>query len=237
MQWRWLECSVAEPSPEMNMAIDAMLFDRVAKNKSGPVVRLYRWHCPVVTIGRLQDADAAGVAFPGMTLVRRPTGGRAVAHGDDLTISVALSPNVLADNAGRSVLASYFAMLDGVLDALREVGVEASVGGNQPKARGPMSARCFDHIGRCDVFDVRTGVKILGCAQRRTSEAILQQMSLPPLTQADLLGVPFKDALRIGFERALGINTWKNDSGISESERVQAAKSSEQYRVSKCIAK
>src|SRR4051812_37736880 len=58
-----------------------------------PVLRLYRWAPPALSLGRFQadaDVDAAACARLGVEVVRRPTGGKALLHGGDLTYAVTL---------------------------------------------------------------------------------------------------------------------------------------------------
>ncbi|MFN8028384.1 MAG: hypothetical protein U0W40_19100 [Acidimicrobiia bacterium] len=50
---------------------------------------------PALTLGRFQpddDVDHAACAARGVDVVRRPTGGRALLHGADVTYSVAFAP-------------------------------------------------------------------------------------------------------------------------------------------------
>ncbi|MFN2371507.1 MAG: biotin/lipoate A/B protein ligase family protein, partial [Candidatus Krumholzibacteriia bacterium] len=73
-----------------NMARDR---DLLAAHRPGddPVLRIYRWDPPAVTIGynqQLADFDADGVRTAGWDVVRRPTGGRAILHADELTYAV-----------------------------------------------------------------------------------------------------------------------------------------------------
>ena len=49
-----------------------------------------------VSFGRLQDEDSVRAALSRPAIVRRPTGGRAVRHGDDLTVSVVTRRGVAA---------------------------------------------------------------------------------------------------------------------------------------------
>jgi lipoate-protein ligase A len=59
------------------------------------VIRLYGFSPPTLSLGRFQKAkgqiSVQKLARDGVTLVRRPTGGHAVLHDDELTYSVALS--------------------------------------------------------------------------------------------------------------------------------------------------
>lgn len=164
------------------MARDSSLFDRMRNpgTECLPAVRIYRWSTAAVTIGRLQDEDEARAHYPGLTLVRRPTGGRAVVHGDDLTITVAARDEWLPGTGG-SVMASYRVIVAGVVDALRRHGIDAAIGERRPRTAEDSVGRrvdCFAAVAACDIADARTGEKLVGSAQRRDRGAVLQQMSI-----------------------------------------------------------
>ncbi|MBI3892884.1 MAG: hypothetical protein HY303_15290, partial [Candidatus Wallbacteria bacterium] len=77
-----------------NMAVDLALLRSVGARRSPPTLRLYRWRGPWVSIGYSQPPGAA-VDLPacrelGCGLVRRPTGGKGLLHGFDLTYSLTL---------------------------------------------------------------------------------------------------------------------------------------------------
>jgi lipoate-protein ligase A len=87
--------------PEVNMARDCALLEAFQRGEIPPTLRVYQWASPALTYGvnqqlppRLVDACAA----LGIPLFRRPTGGKAVLHGHDLTVGlvfryVALTPS------------------------------------------------------------------------------------------------------------------------------------------------
>uniref|UniRef100_A0A7V4TXW5 BPL/LPL catalytic domain-containing protein n=1 Tax=Candidatus Caldatribacterium saccharofermentans TaxID=1454753 RepID=A0A7V4TXW5_9BACT len=69
-----------------NMARDAALLE-VAEV---PTLRFFLWAQPTLSLGRHQrvaDLDASCIEAMGFTVVRRPTGGRAILHGDEVTFS------------------------------------------------------------------------------------------------------------------------------------------------------
>lgn len=173
---RWI-AEEAPRDPEYNMAADAALLAELARQAGSPAVRVYTWNCPAVSIGRLQAEAPVRTFYPDLPLVRRPTGGRAVLHGDDLTVSVAVRLTDLPENS-RSVLASHHLLMGCVLRALQALGLEACFGGC---ALGSQSGliNCFELSAACDLIDSRTGKKLVGSAQRREDAALLQQMSLP----------------------------------------------------------
>ena len=128
-QWRWSQ-EAGPGTPDENMATDAALL-REMQDVGGalPIVRVYGWDRPCVTIGRLQDEAAVRAAYPNLPLVRRPTGGRAVLHGDDLTISIAARLADLPPGDGLGVLATYRLLAGGLLDTFRALGTDAAFGG------------------------------------------------------------------------------------------------------------
>jgi lipoate-protein ligase A len=160
---------------EENMARDAALLER---HRAGddPVLRIYRWAPPAVTIGYNQDFgsfDAEAVAAAGFGLVRRPTGGRAILHAEELTYAVVgASPGPLF---GDSLHATYMKINEALLDFLRGLGIEAdiSTGETREEMRGLV---CFKSAGRHEVSV--QGRKVIGSAQRRRGDVFLQHGSI-----------------------------------------------------------
>lgn len=173
---RWIQAD-SPGCPEDNMAADAALLAELAQRDGPPAVRVYTWDRPSVSLGRLQHEAPVRALYPDLPLVRRPTGGRAVLHGDDLTVSVAVRLDHLPADS-RSVLASHHRIMGNVLRALSALGMEVCFGGC---AVGSQSGiiNCFELSAACDLIDGRTGKKLVGSAQRRENAALLQQMSLP----------------------------------------------------------
>ena len=175
MNWRWQEDP--EPGdPQQNMDTDAALLSALAAGRTDvPAVRVYTWSRRAVSIGRLQSEDLVRALYPDLPRVRRPTGGRAVLHGEDLTISAAARLDWLPPGC-RSVTASHEFFAEPVRAALKAAGVSASYGGC-PIGSQRNIVNCFDLAASCDLIDGSTGKKLVGSAQRREGDAILQQMS------------------------------------------------------------
>jgi hypothetical protein len=73
------------------MAGDVALLEAFQRGEIPPTLRVYQWASPALTYGvnqqlppRLVDACAA----LGIPMLRRPTGGKAVLHGHDLTVGL-----------------------------------------------------------------------------------------------------------------------------------------------------
>jgi lipoate-protein ligase A len=172
--WRLID---TPPAPgAWNMAADEALAATVAAGGQ-PVLRFYRWSPPCLSLGRNQPArgryDLEALAARGIDVVRRPTGGRAVLHHRELTYTVA-APQALFGGP-RS---AYAAINRALVAGLRKMGIPAA---QQPAGEGrapaPSLAPCFAEPVEGEV--VAAGRKLVGSAQRRLGEVILQHGSLP----------------------------------------------------------
>lgn len=175
--------------PALNMALDEALL-RTAGERGRPVLRLYRWSAPAVTIGFFQKFSAE--LAPGRPVVRRPTGGGLVDHARDATYTVVAPPEHALYRMPTAE--SYRAIHEAVATALRRIGVAARLA---PCCAPERSGVCFAAPVKFDV--VAGGRKVAGAAQRRLKCGLLHQGSVLLPTAATLNG-----ELRIGFERALG---------------------------------
>lgn len=220
MRYRWIEEPVPL-EPALNMQRDEAMLAEMIDGRGLPAVRIYRWSRPAVTIGRLQHEADARAVYPDLPIVRRPTGGRAVLHGDDLTISVATRTEWLS-GTGRSVLSTYRLIAAPIVEALRRGGIDAELGRTRVSAKPaadwlPASKRrtrsgegvdCFASLASCDIGD-STGLKLVGCAQRRVQEAILQQMSIPGAVLLRLSDLEtFVGAMRECMFVAFDVEAW-----------------------------
>ena len=158
-----------------NMAADASLLEAHHPGDD-PVLRLYRWSPPAVSYGyhqRADDFDAEAVERLGYGLVRRPTGGRAILHADELTYAVVGD----AGSAlfGTSLHEAYASINSALLLFVRGLGLspDVSAGESLAAARG---AVCFATAGRHEI--TVGGRKLIGSAQRRLAHGFLQHGSI-----------------------------------------------------------
>ena len=167
------------PEAQANMDADRELLARAEQGEWG--WRLYTWEEPALTLGMNQDPERD--LLPGCPLgyAMRPTGGRAVLHGHDLTLGVAVPLSMLGLPEGtRSLTKTYTPIARWIIAALRGCGVEACLGDDLPQAMmGGRSADCFAHVAGNDIVSPITRKKVCGCAQRITDRAILLQASIP----------------------------------------------------------
>lgn len=165
------------PAPgAWNMAVDETLAESVRAGGL-PVLRFYRWSPACLSLGRNQPAygqyDLEQIRARALSVVRRPTGGRAVLHDRELTYAV-----VLPADHFPSPRAAYAAINRGLVAGLRRLGVPSAL---QPRTRGraptPSLDPCFKDPTEGEV--TAAGRKLLGSAQRRDRGVLLQHGSLP----------------------------------------------------------
>ncbi len=160
-----------------NMAIDEAIATAVGRGDSPPTLRFYEWEPPCLSLGRGQpdaDVDVAACDRAGHTCVRRPTGGRAILHQNELTYSISLP---LSDpRAAGDIVESYRRLSDGLAEGLRGLGL--AVERALPRKAEPEAApACFETLAGYEI--TVGGRKLLGSAQFRTRTALLQHGSLP----------------------------------------------------------
>ncbi len=143
-----------------------------------------------LSLGRFQpetDVDLEACRTRGVEVVRRPTGGRALLHGGDLTYAVAMARP--SGTAGH-VDALYRTIAAALIAGLAELGVTAGIGGDP----GPAGPVCFV---AAQGADLRVGErKVCGSAQVQRGDVVLQHGSVLlerlPFDELDLL-IPTPD--------------------------------------------
>ena len=174
------------PQPgAVNMQRDTELLDRWRPGDP-PILRVYRWQPYTVTYGyhqRDEDFDHQAIADLGFDLVRRPTGGRAILHAEELTYSVVgPSPSSLF---GDSLHSCYMKINEALVAFLCDLGHAAEISGGEDRSE-MKQAVCFKSAGQHEIRVA--GRKIIGSAQRRGDGVFLQHGSiLAGRRHADLL--------------------------------------------------
>jgi lipoate-protein ligase A len=174
--WRMLNTGLHDGPT--NMAYDEAILESVADGESPPTLRFYGWLPPCLSLGFRQewaDVDQGLCEAQGWDIVRRPTGGRAILHVDELTYSVCApigEPRVQG-----SVLESYRRLSQALLTGLRLMGlapVQAASSHANGVSAGPA---CFDVPSDYEI--TVNGRKLIGSAQVRKKQAVLQHGTLP----------------------------------------------------------
>ncbi len=178
-RWRLLWQPEPWPGP-WNMAVDEAILQGVMEGTSPPTLRLYAWAPPALSLGVHQpytDADPARLLARGWDVVRRPTGGRAILHTDELTYAVMAPPD--DPRVQGDVLAAYRRLSQALLWALRRLGVPADWETQRDayRTQGQHQAVCFQVPA---VYEITVaGRKLVGSAQARKVRGVLQHGTLP----------------------------------------------------------
>jgi lipoate-protein ligase A len=175
--WRLLNTGSADGAA--NMAVDEAILTAVAEGRSLPTLRFFSWEPPCLSIGynqaMMDEVDIARCRQAGVDLIRRPTGGRAILHTDELTYSI-VAPQGEPRVAG-GVVESYRRLSAGLVRGLRFLGVDVAQAEAGHGRDADVSAACFDAPSAYEV--TAGGKKLVGSAQVRRKEAVLQHGSLP----------------------------------------------------------
>ena len=161
-----------------NMARDTELLDAAEQGLIGG--RIYAWEGVWVSVGRFQSVERDIVDPENVRWVRRPTGGKAVLHGHDVTIGCAIPLAMIPTSQHRSIKAVYRVAVAPIVEALCACGLDAALAEDTEFAgKGVHSGDCFAFSSPNDIVDRQSGRKICGCALRLTEMAVLLQASVP----------------------------------------------------------
>ena len=162
-----------------NMAADCAILEAVAAGSQQPTLRLYGWDPFCLSLGygqRQSDVDMPSLLARGWQVVRRPTGGKAILHGDELTYSLCLPLN--HPLAAGNVIDSYRQISRGLSRAMQQLGLpvrtEKQTKRQHNRNLGPV---CFEAPSHYEITINRR--KLIGSAQMRRKSAILQHGTIP----------------------------------------------------------
>lgn len=162
-----------------NMDFDLQLGRDFEEDKI-PRLRFYRWQPYAISLGFNQDEkdlDIKKIEADGIDVVRRPTGGRAVFHSEELTYSV-IFPRI--DNNSSVV---YSQISNAIVKGfhlynkeLEKVDLEKNQVDFNSFYKSHKSIPCFSSSAR---YEIKLGErKIVGSAQRAFTNYILQHGSI-----------------------------------------------------------
>ena len=162
-----------------NMAIDEVISQISVPRDHKPVLRVYGWRPYAISLGYNQDENDINVERchrDNIDIVRRPTGGRAVFHAEEVTYSIVLPKN--STLFSKDTLDIYNMISQGLVEGLRLIGVTAqlmrrtSTNSLNEKSNIP----CFSSAAKYEI--TYQGKKLVGSAQRRYQNSILQHGSI-----------------------------------------------------------
>jgi lipoate-protein ligase A len=169
------------------MAVDEAILEAVGHGDSLATLRLYAWDPACLSLGYAQpitDVDIPSLQARGWEMVRRPTGGRAILHTDELTYAVIAPPG--EPRVAGTVLESYNRLAAALMEALRLFNLPVEVHKYADPSRESGLPRTGSKIPNPVCFEVPSpyeitigGKKLIGSAQARRKEGVLQHGSLP----------------------------------------------------------
>jgi lipoate-protein ligase A len=165
-----------------NMAVDEAISLSVRKEAVPPTLRFYGWTAPSVSIGYFQKTDEIDVGYCALNkipVVRRITGGRAILHADEITYSFSVrtegqfSGGVL-DSYRKISAAFHRAFIMAGMSP--ELMLSSRTGRTSPQHRSG-SPLCFQSASYGELTIHKK--KVIGSAQKRWVDGLLQQGSIP----------------------------------------------------------
>ncbi|MGB7876921.1 MAG: lipoate--protein ligase family protein [Anaerolineales bacterium] len=174
--WRLLTTPPARGA--WNMAVDEAILEDVIRGASLPTLRLYAWNPPCLSLGHAQpftDVDTTRLESHGWEVVRRMTGGRAILHTDELTYSVTAPVN--EPRVAGSLLESYNRLASALLAAVQDLSLPVEMKEDKAESNGEPNPVCFEVPSTYEI--TVEGKKLIGSAQARRREGVLQHGSLP----------------------------------------------------------
>ncbi len=176
---RWQFVNTGFNNGKFNMDYDVDLARNIKLGEA--VLRLYRWQPYCISLGTNQNFESVSlskVVKDNIDVVKRPTGGRAILHSEELTYSVILpvSENLSARKLYHKI---NLALLEGLKiynSKLNKIELE----NNQPNFntfyKKEKSTICFAVPAKSELK--YSGKKLVGSAQRKLKNTILQHGSI-----------------------------------------------------------
>jgi len=206
--WRFIDNGPCTAS--YNMALDEAIATAVRKGSSPPTLRLYGWDVPSVSIGyfqKVRDVDFDYCILKGIPIVRRPTGGRAILHNNEITYSFSVKTGDgifskgLLDSYRR--ISTTFVLSFSKIGLSPELKLLREMRNPSPISRHSKSPLCFKSISYGEIsIDNK---KIIGSAQKRWSDCLLQQGSIPCIIDRDETAKVFRLESSVLVETMIGL--------------------------------
>lgn len=177
MIWKFLNTGVN--SGKFNMDFDIFLAENLEPDTA--LLRLYRWKPFCISLGANQsfdDIDLNQTRYQQIDVVKRPTGGRAILHSEELTYSVVypIIQNTSAKNIYNEINLALRKGLVNFDERLNDIELEHSQPNFKEFYKSEISALCFAVSAKSELN--LYGKKLVGSAQRKMGSVILQHGSI-----------------------------------------------------------
>ncbi|MHB9292301.1 lipoate--protein ligase family protein [Hollandina sp. SP2] len=221
-----------------NMGLDEALLEGVAQGRSLPVLRLYTWKPPAVSIGYFQglteEVDLESCTRHGVDVVRRISGGGAVFHHEELTYSIIMPLG--HPLAGETIQGSYQSICPGIIQGLALLGVSSRFSGindilvEDRKISGHAQTRrmgcVLQHGTLLLASDVDLMFELLLVPQEKLTDTGIQDVkdrvtSLKALLGRDIAYTEVAPAIAEGFRRGLSLDFIPTPLQTAEEARAR----------------
>lgn len=175
----WIFLDTGAKPGEFNMNYDLKLTEKV-KSNGNSFLRFYQWKPFAISLGYHQKIESINLELcknDSIDVVRRPTGGRAILHADELTYSVVIP---LENNSPQEIYHKInLALIEGFHtydNRLKNVELERAQIDFKNFYKSSRSIPCFSSSARNEIkFQNK---KLVGSAQRVINDVILQHGSI-----------------------------------------------------------
>lgn len=206
----------------LNMARDSFFLESMIENYFNmPVLSVYGWSEPTLSIGANQKIDDSLFSSLNMPTVKRITGGQAVLHATpeaELTYSIVLAYS-------KNFKQLYFSVAEVLIEFLKKYNLNASVG--YLNAGYSSDFNCFDSKTPADI--VVDDIKVIGSAQYRKKGYVLQHgaIKLDLINKLAQKKISFEEAvidLKGAFQTVLGIDFIDFQLQVEDYEKIMTCK-------------
>lgn len=158
------------------MSLDQAILESVDQTGT-PTLRFYSWESATLSLGYFQSLASRSVHAPSLQspVVRRASGGGAIVHDQEITYSVVL-PSRDRWSSRNSKL--YRTIHDAIVEVFQSYDISLKPFDCEqcPPPESPNDFLCFKR--RTDGDLILAGHKVVGSAQRRSKNALLQHGSI-----------------------------------------------------------
>lgn len=162
------------------MAFDVAMLKQ-ALYSAQPILRVYQWQPYCISLGYHQSPDSIDLEKclkDQIDIVRRPTGGRAVLHAEEVTYCVVIPNN--SSFYSSSIQESYQKISHALVRGIQKLGISADLQKQSLNMKAHYqkkeSMSCFSAVSRNEVMIEYK--KLIGSAQRQFPEGLLQHGSI-----------------------------------------------------------
>lgn len=177
MNWHLIDSF--ENTGKYNMEFDIQLAEKVDVENS--FLRFYQWKPYCISLGANQSFEDVNLSLAqadGIDIVKRPTGGRAILHAEELTYSVNIS--IFSGLTTHQIYEKIsLALVNGLRkydDKLSDIELETIQPDFSKLLKSPQGKICFASTAKSEVKF--RGKKVIGSAQRKMKNSILQHGSI-----------------------------------------------------------